>query len=282
MAILLKMTQRLRLCTWYPTTLGNYLTRSQRFLVDGNAYFWTAVDVTRRMEYLGRKRTVVVGIGYPNDKAVYDYRRGPDLTPASPDGDYEMPLDKHGNPRTDISFGKAKEFLEFVQKDVMEHVFSTLLPLPQLRKGRKALYGHSYGGIFALHALFTTPSLFDTFIAASPIIWWNRSFLVKVEESEFVARRDDSPVAPSLLLTCGGCSRDVVKRAEESEEIYQWRCAAAEDDQMGDAVLAMASRLKACPKLRTVLTHQFVDEDHGGAAVTGLQRGIMEFLREVI
>ena len=255
---------------------------SRSFLVDGNAYFWTAVDVSRRMEYLGRKRTVVVGIGYPNDKAVYDYRRGPDLTPACPNDDYEMPLDKHGKPRTDISFGKAKEFLDFVQDDVMEHVFGTLLPLPKLRNGRKALYGHSYGGIFALHALFTRPTLFDTFIAASPIIWWNRSFLTKVEEPEFLARDDELKSSPSLLLTCGGCKKDVFKREEEPEDIYQWRCAAAEEDQMYDEVLALSSRLKGCPKLRTVLTHQFVDEDHGGSAVTGVQRAIMEFLRGVI
>jgi predicted alpha/beta superfamily hydrolase len=233
------------------------------------------------MEYLGKKRTVVVGIGYPNDKAVYDYRRGPDLTPASQDGDYEMPLDKHGNPRTDISFGKAKEFLDFVKKDVMEHVFESLLPLPQLRNGRKALFGHSYGGIFALHALFTAPSLFDTFIAASPIIWWNRSFLTRIEESEFLAS-PESKSTPTLLLTCGGCKEDVSKRPEESEDVYKWRCAAAEDMQMRNAVLGLASRLKASVKLRTVLTHIYRDEDHGGAAVTGLQNGIMEFLREVI
>lgn len=232
------------------------------------------------MEYLGKKRTVVVGIGYPNDKAVYDYRRGPDLTPASPDGDYEMPVDKHGKPRTDISFGKAKEFLEFVEKGVMEHVFESLLPLPQLRNGRKALFGHSYGGIFALHALFTAPSLFDTFIAASPIIWWNRSFLTRIEEAEFLAR--DIKSAPTLLLTCGGCKDDVSKRPEESEDVYKWRCAAAEDVQMKDTVMGLASRLKASAKLKTVLTHLYPDEDHGSAAVTGLQNGIMEFLREVI
>jgi predicted alpha/beta superfamily hydrolase len=234
------------------------------------------------MEYLGRKRTVVVGIGYPNVKAVYDYRRGPDLTPASRDGKYEMPLDKDGKPRTDISFGKAKEFLDFIRNDVMEHVLGKLLPIPQLKQGRKALFGHSYGAIFALHALYTAPSMFDTFIAASPIIWWNKSFLTSVEEPEFIACPDENSSPPSLLLTCGGSQEDVVKRPEESEEIYKWRCAAAEDPRMKEAIIALSSRLKDCPRLRVILTHEFREEDHGSAAVTGLQRGIMEFLRGVI
>lgn len=286
MAFLRRTIRLLRLCTWLcytSSTLEHIVLHAWgSFLVDGNAYFYTAVDVTRRMEYLGRKRTVVVGIGYPNTNAVYDYRRGPDLTPASPDGKYEMPLDKHGKPRTDLSFGKAKEHLEFIQKDVMDYVFGTLLPLPELKEGRKALYGHSYGGIFALHALFTAPTLFDAFIAASPIIWWNRSFLVNEDEPKFLARQENIASPPSLLFTCGGCQKDIVKRPEESDEIYKWRRAAAEDSRMKDAVLAMASRLKDCPKLKTILSHDFPDEDHGSAAVTGLQLGIMEFLRQVI
>lgn len=251
-------------------------------LVDGNAYWNTAVDVSRRMEYLGKKRTVVIGIGYPNTKAVYDYRRGPDLTPASRDGKYEMPLDKHGKPRTDLSFGKAKEHLEFIHNDVMPYVLNTLLPLPELQQGRKALYGHSYGGIFALHALFTRPTWFDAFIAASPITWWNRSFLTQVEEPEFCSGHDKLANPPSLLMTHGGCQKDVVKRPEESDDIYKWRCAAAEDSQMQDAVRDMAARLKDSSRLKIVMTHEFSEEDHGSAAVTGIQKGLMEFVRGVI
>jgi len=234
------------------------------------------------MEYLDNKRTVVVGIGYPNDKAVYDFRRGPDLTPASPDGDYEMPLDKHGKPRTDISFGKANEFLDFIQHEVMHQVIEKLLPSSGLKQGRKALFGHSYGGIFALHVLFTAPQMFDTFIAASPIIWWNRSFLVNVEEPEFMAREEDIETPPSLLLTHGGCKKDVIKRPEEPQKVYERRCSAGEDDQMKDAVQTLASRLKDCLKMGTILTREFHGEDHGSAAVTGLQAGIMDFLRRVI
>jgi predicted alpha/beta superfamily hydrolase len=82
-----------------------------------------------------------------------------------------MPLDKHGKPRMDTSFGKARKHLDFIRRKVIEHVYERLLPLPELRSGQKALYVHSYGGIFALCALFVAPTLFDAFIAASPIVW---------------------------------------------------------------------------------------------------------------
>lgn len=35
------------------------------------------------------------------------------------------------------------------------------------------LYGHSLGGLFVLHALFTRPRLFARYVAADPSVWWN-------------------------------------------------------------------------------------------------------------
>jgi predicted alpha/beta superfamily hydrolase len=262
--------------------VSNTTFSNPSFLVDGNAFFFTAVDVTRRMEFLNSTRTVVVGIGYPNSKAVYDFRRGADLTPATADGKYEMPNDKHGNPRTDLTFGKASEHLEFIQRDVMSYVYGSLLSIPQLRSGRKALFGHSYGGIFALNALFTAPTLFSTFIAASPITWWNNCSITKEQEAAFCARHEPIDSPASLFLTWGFGQQSLTKRPDESQEAFQERQDIAENVQMKDGVLAMASRLRSCQKLRTVLTHEFPDEDHGSVAVTSLQMGIMKFLRQEI
>ncbi|KAF2433976.1 hypothetical protein EJ08DRAFT_628085 [Tothia fuscella] len=252
------------------------------FLVDGNAYFFTAVDITRRMEYLGNSRTVVVGIGYSNPSKVYDHRRGPDLTPASVDGEYEMPLDKHGKSRTDLSFGKALEHLDLIRYDIMDYVFDTLLPMPGLRNRRKALFGHSYGGIFALYTLFTAPALFDTVIAASPITWWNRSFLTEVMEPAFRANGQSLESPPSLFLPYGGGKQDLVQQEDEAAEAFQKRRSSAENEKMTEEVLALAKRMRSCSKIRKVLTHQFVDEDHGSVAATSLQMGVIKFLRQEI
>ncbi|TID21348.1 Ferri-bacillibactin esterase BesA [Venturia nashicola] len=249
------------------------------FVVDGNAYFYTAVEIARRMEYLSNTRTVVVGIGYPITHAVYDFRRGPDLTPASPDGSYEMPLNRNGKPRTDISFGQAKEHLDFIRGKVMEDLYNTLLPLPELKTGRKALYGHSYGGIFVLYALFTAPTLFNTYIAASPIVWWNKHFLVTHLEPPFREQKTSPEPRPSLLMTHGHCQQDITQQEGETDERFKKRLGIAEVDAMREGVLAMAARLVESGQLTKVLTHEFPEEDHGSAAVTGLQLGIMQFLR---
>ncbi|KAF3805558.1 hypothetical protein GCG54_00002905 [Colletotrichum gloeosporioides] len=47
--------------------------------------------------------------------------------------------------------------------------------------GKKALFGHSPGGLFVLHARFTTPNSFDCFLASSPSFWWKNHFILKEE-----------------------------------------------------------------------------------------------------
>ncbi|KAI8651457.1 hypothetical protein NCS55_01390600 [Fusarium keratoplasticum] len=248
------------------------------YLVDGNAYFFTAVDVTRRLEFTNSTRTVVVGVGYPPGKYVYDFRRGPDLTPPSSDGTYDLPLDSNGNPRTDIEFGEAHDFLDFIQHEVMTHVHDKLFPKASLHTGKKALFGHSYGGIFTLNTMFTRPNLFHTYIAASPIIWWNNHFLVKEQEAAFIAR--DKPVEPplSLIVTWGTGKQDLVKKPGESEQDFKKRQDCSEDEQMRDCAKELAERLEKSPSVSSIWTREFEGEDHGSVAVTGLQHGIMQFI----
>lgn len=250
--------------------------------MDGNAYFFTAVDITRRLDFTENAETVVVGIGYPPSKYVYDWRRGPDLTPPTPDGKYDMPLDRNGKPRTDLSFGEADKFLDFIQNHVIKYVQDTLFPNAPLRSGRKALFGHSYGGVFALSALYTEPTLFDFFAAASPTIWWNNYSLVKYQESAFLSRESPADPPPSLLVTWGGIHvQNLVRRSGESDKSFQNRKEIAEEKDMMGSATALAGRLEGCPSVRDVWTMELPGEDHGSAAVVGLQRGIKTFLLEL-
>ena len=231
------------------------------------------------MEFTDNTRTIVVGVGYPPSKYVYDWRRGPDLTPPTPDGKYEMPLDKNGNPRTDLSFGEAHMFLDFIQSHVMPpHVETKLFPHLPLSTSRKALYGHSYGGIFTLNALYTKPTLFNFFIAASPTISWNNHSLVKNQEAAFRARVCPADPPPSLFITWGTSEDELQRQPDESEEAWRNRKSNAEDKDMRDSAQALVARLEDCPSVRSIWTCEFKGEDHGSAAVVGLQRGIYKFL----
>lgn len=255
---------------------GNELNLEDRYLVDGNAYFFTAVDISRRLEYLNNTRTIIIGIGYPPGRHVYDFRRGPDLTPQAPD--YEMPLDRHGKPRTDISFGGAEHFLTFISETIIPAVENDIFPGGNLGSGRRALFGHSYGGIFALNTMYTSPEIFDTYIAASPIVWWNRSFLAREPEAAFLARETPVDPAVSLILGWGSPKSELRRHPGESEASFSRRQGNAEDDSMNEHIEDLIKRLEGCESIRSIQPRRFEGEDHGSVAVTALQHGLMTFL----
>ncbi|CAM1501203.1 Fc.00g103650.m01.CDS01 [Cosmosporella sp. VM-42] len=251
------------------------------YIVDGNAYFFSATDVVRRLE-LGAKKAIIVGVGYPITNSIFHRRRAADLTAPAADGEYDIPPGRDGRPQRGIAFGGASDFLEVIRKDIMSYVEGTLFPHIPLREGRKALFGHSYGGLFTLNAIFTKPGLFDTFIAASPSIWWNNLSIVHEQEKAF--REDDTPVQPKprLLITFGSGEQYLVQKPGESDEYFKKKQEFAEGKRMKDNALEMVARLEKCPRLRQVWKWEFQDEDHGSAASCALQRGLVKFLDELI
>lgn len=176
-----------------------------------------------------------------------------------------------------MSFGEADKFLDFIHSDVITYVETTLFPHASLPTARKALYGHSYGGIFSLTALYTKTTLFDMYISASPTIFWSNYALVKNQEADFLKR---TPPAnpPSLVLTWGTGVDELERRPGESDDAWEKRKGIAEDKLMKGSALDLIERLKRCAGVRDVWSWEFPGEDHGSAAVVGLQRGIMTFL----
>ncbi len=140
---------------------------------------------------------VIVSIGYPlspDSSSVFNNpRRRWDLTPAAPGR----------NPAE----GGADEFVDFICTEVWKLAHRRLRETRGVEPGREALYGHSLGGLFVLHALFTRPELFDCFIASSPSIWWNNEFILKEEVSFREGNVGDSssrkPYKPSLMIFVG-------------------------------------------------------------------------------
>lgn len=246
--------------------------------MDSNAYYFTAVDITRRLEFLNNARTVVIGVGYPKSNCVYDWRRGPDLTPPTPDGKYTAPLGRDGKPRTDLTFGDGDKFLDFIQDHVMTHVQDSLFPTVSLQAGRKALFGHSYGGIFALHTLFTRPHLFHFYIAASPTIWWSDYALMKHQEVQLHARKEAVDPPRSLFMSWGASEDELEQEPNEPDAVFEKRKAIAEGPEMRDSAAALVTRMEACPSVKNIWTCHLPTEDHGSSAVVGLQKGIMKFL----
>lgn len=179
-----------------------------------------------------------------------------------------------------MKYGGASDFLNVIETDIIPYVETKVFPHLPLRTSRKALFGHSFGGLFALNALFTRPHLFDTFAAASPSIWWNNRSIVKEQERAFWQGSSEGRPPPRLLMTYGSLEQEVDRRRGESDERYEERRRKALELGMKDNVDEMARRLKACPRLRDVWLWEFLGEDHGGAAPCGLQRALTKFLEE--
>ena len=71
----------------------------------------------------------------------------------------------------------------------------------------QALFGYSIAGLAVLRALFTEPTAFRTFIAASPSIWWDAD-AVLAGERKFAQAVQSGQASPRVLITAGADEPD--------------------------------------------------------------------------
>ncbi|HTH26857.1 MAG TPA: alpha/beta hydrolase-fold protein [Sphingobium sp.] len=171
------------------------------YVLDGNAMFAAFAETRRMVEWTDAGKAIVVGVGYPTDMA-YDVRRIDDFT---------------GAPTTSGAYAKfAKEksggwdrFLDFLTGKLRGEIGKRYKTNPD----RQSLFGHSLGGLFALHALYTRPGAFHAIIAASPSIFWHEALTLK-EERDFAARlaAGKVPRVSRLLVVAGDREEAILER----------------------------------------------------------------------
>jgi predicted alpha/beta superfamily hydrolase len=93
------------------------------------------------------------------------------------------------------SAGGADAFLEFIATELIPHV-DTRYPSAPFR----IFAGHSFGGLFALHALVTRPETFAAYIAVSPTVLWDDSRILRRMSDLLRDRRD---LKKTLVVTIG-------------------------------------------------------------------------------
>jgi predicted alpha/beta superfamily hydrolase len=171
------------------------------YMTDGNAVIGTAVDVMRaQANYPSGTNVghgVIVTIGYPQDAAYDPLRRSWDLGPP-PGQTYPPFFEKSPEVRT----GGAEEFLGFIMEEVGPMVEASF----PIDPNRRALFGHSFGGLFVLYSLFTRPSAFTNWIAASPSIYWENRAIDRFYEP--FARNPCTTDNAELYLSCGEYETD--------------------------------------------------------------------------
>jgi len=204
------------------------------YLLDGNAVIATAVEVLRaQAPYTlgtGVQFGVVVAVGYPTDEAYDGVRRSWDLGP--PPGRSYPPYVEGG---PELRTGGADHFLAFIEDELKPEIARRVKIDPK----RQSIFGHSFGGLFVLHALFNKPEAFTAWISASPAIWWEGAGIVTAAE-KFVAGEGASG---RILLLVGEYEQQLAPfqiGAEDAEK----RLAAFEDSRIVDYTREMAERLE--------------------------------------
>ncbi len=110
--------------------------------------------------------------------------------------------------------GGADAFLDFINDELKPFVSSTF----QIDESEEYFYGHSLGGLFGLHTLFTRTDTFDKYLISSPSIWWNDKSIVQTA-TDFIATNYD--LDKRVHMVVGGEETPDVDDGEEGIDMVQ-------------------------------------------------------------
>ncbi len=156
------------------------------YMLDGNLAF----DLLRGRNFAGAEGIALIGAGYPADAPIGDLRAR-DYTPVPlPPKPGETPTRYPGEKE---SGGGAGLFLT----DLLGLIRSTAESLAPFNPGATGLWGHSYGGLFTLYALFRKPSAFSHYMAISPSVGYGNGALATLAHD--TRPPDDGRLRPLLI-----------------------------------------------------------------------------------
>ncbi|WP_425928823.1 alpha/beta hydrolase [Pseudomonas sp. NyZ201] len=159
------------------------------WMLDGNAAL-SALEPAELERLAGGQAPLLVAVGYRTEQRIERTARTRDYTP------WVAGLEAQVDPLTGQPSGGVDAFLDLLVGR-MRSLVAGVAPIdPQ----RQTLWGHSYGGLAVLHALFTRPEAFSGYAAASPSLWWRDGAIV-AEAEGLAGRLGDA--RPRLLLMRG-------------------------------------------------------------------------------
>lgn len=134
------------------------------YVLDGNVTFPFVVNAERMFVLFGEApELIVVGIGYPAEFFTDTFApRWHDLTPWRNAAIDAAESEKRG---LELHSGGAPEFLRFLRERAIPFVDTNYRTTQD-----RALWGHSFGGLFALYTLFEAPDLFQRYAITSPSV----------------------------------------------------------------------------------------------------------------
>ena len=194
------------------------------YMTDGDAHMGHTASTIEFLTRNGRISDLIV-VGVTNTD------RTRDLTPAKS-------TDK--NPAGELRFptaGGADNFLKFFETELIPEIEKEFRVQPY-----RIFAGHSFGGLFAIHALITRPTLFNSYVAVSPSLQWENFEALKRAET-FLKNQKELNV--TLFASLGnepgaiGESFDKFKEALAKTNIkgFEWQAERMSDEDHGSVVL---------------------------------------------
>jgi predicted alpha/beta superfamily hydrolase len=90
--------------------------------------------------------------------------------------------------------GGAPQFLAYIKNELIPYI-NHHYPA----NGENTLWGHSLSAMFAVYAMLTEPSVFKSYIAVDPSIWWDHTLVAKMA----AAKLKDLPLGNVTLYIAG-------------------------------------------------------------------------------
>ena len=194
------------------------------YMTDGDAHMGHTASTIEFLERNGRIPDLIV-VGVTNTD------RTRDLTPAKSTN--KNAAGELQNPTA----GGADNFLKFFETELIPEIEKQYRVQPY-----RILAGHSFGGLFAIHAMISKPGLFNSYIAVSPSLQWENAEALKRAE-EFLKNQKEMKVTlfTSLGNEPGGIGeifdrfREVLSKT--SIKGFEWQAERMEDEDHGSVVL---------------------------------------------
>ncbi len=145
------------------------------YVLDGGVHFHSLTGVIQFFSTGGNGNFVLpemIVIGIANTD------RTRDLTPT------HATTGPDGKPAPFATSGGGTAFLQFVRSELMPRIDSAYRTEPY-----RVLVGHSFGGIIAIHALYTMPDAFNAYVAIDPSLWWDSRRMVEQARSYFASAK---------------------------------------------------------------------------------------------
>src|SRR5690606_3039139 len=163
-----------------PRTLASSAGYPVIYMLDGNAVMDTLQDQDIA-ELAQSSPPVLVAIGYEVSTRHDVMARAFDYTPPVllADGSADGKAGEWGRPG-----GGADLFLDVIEYQIKPAVMQRAA----IDADRQTLWGHSYGGLFAMHALMKRPTLFQRYVLGDPSMHWYEGAVLQAATSFHAAQ----------------------------------------------------------------------------------------------